>query len=76
MPTRQGEMSTQEVAEALGIRVQTVQQVIAAGKLKARKLGRQWLVDAQDVERYRSEHLGRKGWRVRREQEGQRSSSC
>lgn len=51
-------MITAEVAALLGVTAATVRQQIANGKLRARKVGRDWWVTPQDVERYRREHQG------------------
>jgi excisionase family DNA binding protein len=45
-----------EAAATLGVTPATLRQQIAAGKLKARKAGRDWHVTAREVERYRTEH--------------------
>ena len=49
-------MTLKEAAETLGVDPATLRQQIANGKLKARKVGRDWLVTAAQVERYRAEH--------------------
>jgi excisionase family DNA binding protein len=69
MPARSGELTTEEVAERLGLRVETVQNLIRLGRLPARKVGRQWMVAPRDVEAYRQQRLGRKGWAVRKGRE-------
>jgi len=46
-----------EAAAILGVTPATLRQQIAAGKLKARKIGRDWHVTPREVERYRTEHL-------------------
>lgn len=51
-------MTTQEAAEALGLVVGTLRVQIAKGKLRARKVGRDWYIAPAEVERYRREHRG------------------
>lgn len=46
-------MTTRQAAEALGINDSRVRQVIRAGELPAEKAGRDWLINARDVERFR-----------------------
>ncbi len=45
-----------EAAALLGVTAATLRQQIANGKLKARKVGRDWHVTPREVERYRREH--------------------
>jgi excisionase family DNA binding protein len=45
-----------EAAALLGLEPATLRQQIANGRLKARKVGRDWTVTRREVERYRSEH--------------------
>lgn len=54
-------MTLTEAAAQLGVTPDTLRQQIAAGKLKARKAGRDWTVTPREVERYRVESLGRVG---------------
>lgn len=49
-------MTTTDVAKSLGLSQKTVQNQIAAGVLRATKVGRDWHVTAREVERYRVEH--------------------
>jgi excisionase family DNA binding protein len=49
-------MTLKEAAQRLGLTPDTLRQQIAAGKLRARKVGRDWTVTAQAVEKYRKEH--------------------
>jgi len=49
-------MTTTEAAAILGITPHTLRQQIAKGKLKARKVGRDYQIRPSDVERYRKEH--------------------
>jgi len=45
-----------QAAAALGVSVSTLRTQIKLGVLKARKLGRDWIVEPREVERYRTEH--------------------
>ncbi len=49
-------MTLREAASALGVTPDTLRQQIAAGKLRARKIGRDWHVGPAEVERYRKDH--------------------
>jgi excisionase family DNA binding protein len=49
-------MTLKEAAERLGLTPDTLRQQIAAGKLRARKVGRDWTVQPKEVEKYRKEH--------------------
>jgi len=44
-----------QAAERLGVTPDTLRQQIANGRLKARKIGRDWTVSEREVERYRKE---------------------
>lgn len=44
-----GEMTTQEAAEMLRMTPRRVSQLLTAGALKGRKVGRSWLVDRESV---------------------------
>ena len=48
-------MTLTEAAALLGVVPATLRQQIANGKLKARKVGRDWHVTPREVERYRRE---------------------
>ena len=50
-------------ADSLGVAPSTLRHQIRNGKLRARKVGRDWLVTPSEVERYRAESLGRDGGR-------------
>lgn len=54
-------MTTQQVAAALGITRPGVLKAIGRGQLMAQRFGRDWIVNEQDVERYRAAHLGKRG---------------
>jgi excisionase family DNA binding protein len=45
-----------EAATILGVTAATLRQQIANGKLRARKVGRDWSVTKREVERYRTEN--------------------
>ena len=49
-------MTLPEAAESLGLAPSTLRHQIRNGKLKARKLSRDWYVTADEVERYRREN--------------------
>lgn len=49
-------MTLKEAAAELGLTPDTLRQQIHVGKLKARKVGRDWHVTPKEVERYRREH--------------------
>lgn len=49
-------MTLSEAAALLGVTSATLRQQIAKGKLRARKIGRDWTVTAHEVERYRLEN--------------------
>jgi len=48
-------MTLTEAAALLGVTAATLRQQIAHGKLRARKVGRDWTVTRREVERYRQE---------------------
>ena len=45
-----------EAAERLGVTAATLRQQIANGRLKGRKVGRDWTVSEREVERYAREN--------------------
>jgi excisionase family DNA binding protein len=49
-------VTLKEAAAQLGVDPATLRQAIARGSLKARKLGRDWIVEPREVERYAKEH--------------------
>lgn len=53
-------MTTAEAAAALGITPHTLRVQIANGKLRARKVGRDYHVTSAEVERYRAASLGKR----------------
>ena len=44
-----------EAAARLGVTAATLRQQVANGRLRARKMGRDWTVSEREVERYRRE---------------------
>lgn len=46
-----------EAAKLLGLSPQTLRLQARIGKLRAVKVGREWLVRAEEVDRYRRENL-------------------
>ena len=48
------ELTTPQAAERLGVTVDWINKLIRAGILSARKLGRDWLVDAESVANYQA----------------------
>lgn len=49
-------MTLPEAAALLGVTAATLRQQIANGKLRAKKIGRDWTVTPREVERYRQEN--------------------
>ena len=49
-------MTLKEAAAALGVTPDNLRGAICRGTLKAKKLGRDWIVTPREVERYRAEH--------------------
>lgn len=50
-------LSTTEAARSLGLSAATLRQQIKNGRLAARKVSRDWYIEAVEVERYRRESL-------------------
>ncbi len=50
-----------EAADQLGLAASTLRHQVQAGRLRARLVGKTYVVTAGDVERYRREHLGKPG---------------
>lgn len=53
-------MTLRSASERLGITPDTLRAQIRRGRLRAKKLGRDWLVERAEVDRYRRESLGRR----------------
>ena len=49
-------LTTSQAAVVLGIRYETVRQQIRAGRIKAVKMGRDWFIEQEELDRYRREH--------------------
>lgn len=49
-------MTLKEAADSLGTTPDNLRQAIARGSLKAKKLGRDWIVTPAEVEKYRQQH--------------------
>jgi excisionase family DNA binding protein len=54
-------LSLQEAASRLGVSPITLSKQAKKGVLRATMIGRSYAVTASEVERYRAEHLGRRG---------------
>jgi excisionase family DNA binding protein len=52
-----------EAAATLGVQPATLRQQIANGRLRAKKMGRDWQVTKREVQRYRLEVAGKPGRR-------------
>lgn len=52
-------ISTAEAAKRLGVTQSRVQKMIAAKRLKAIKIGREWLIDPKDLEPLKDRKVGR-----------------
>jgi len=54
-------LTLREAAAKLGITADTLRAQIRKGRLRATKLGRDWVVEADEVARYERTSLGRHG---------------
>jgi excisionase family DNA binding protein len=50
-----------EAADELGLAASTLRHQVQAGRLRARLVGKTYVVSPREVERYRREHLGKLG---------------
>jgi excisionase family DNA binding protein len=50
-----------EAADQLGVAATTLRHQVQAGRLRARLVGKTYVVTPAEVERYRREHLGKPG---------------
>ena len=50
-----------EAADQLGLAASTLRHQVQAGRLRARLVGKTYVVTAGELERYRREHLGKPG---------------
>lgn len=46
-------MTTQEVADELGLTQRKVRELIHSGKLPAKKMGRDWVIKASELDKFR-----------------------
>lgn len=53
-------MTVIEAAESLGVTPSTIRNQITNGKLRAKKVGRDWHITPAEVERYRRDHRGQR----------------
>ncbi|MHB8397814.1 MAG: helix-turn-helix domain-containing protein [Candidatus Limnocylindrales bacterium] len=58
-----GSLTLPEAATILGLSPATLRSQIRYGRLRARKLGRDWIVTRSEIERYRTASLGHPGRR-------------
>ena len=58
-----GSLTLPAAASILGLSPATLRSQIRYGRLRARKLGRDWIVSRAEIERYRAVTLGRPGRR-------------
>lgn len=54
-------LTLSEAAEDLGLAATTLRHQVHAGRLRARLVGKTYVVSPREVERYRREHLGKPG---------------
>lgn len=59
------ELTLPEMAAALGLSPHTIRAQLRAGRITARRVGRDYVVTTAEVARYRAESLGRPGRPVR-----------
>jgi excisionase family DNA binding protein len=52
-------LTTKQAAAALGVSLRRVQALINAGRLKAERVGRDWLIPARALEQVRERKPGR-----------------
>ena len=52
-------ISTADAAKRLGVTQSRVQKMIAAKRLKAIKVGREWLIDPKDLDAVKDRKVGR-----------------
>lgn len=60
------QLTTDEVAQSLGVSRIAVQQAVRRGTLKAVKRSGVWFITSKEVERYRFQNLGKVGKRKKR----------
>ena len=54
-----------QAAEQLGLAPSTLRRQVHNGAIKATLIGKTWTVSPREVERYRAEHLGKRGRRAK-----------
>ena len=65
-------ISTAEAAKRLNVTVSRVRKMIVAKRLKAIKVGREWLIDPKDLDAVKDRKVGRPR-KARKNTRGQRS---
>jgi len=58
------ELTTEQVAERLGVTPRRVRALITAGRLKAKKIGRDYLIDSRDLAKFTPLPPGRPAGKV------------
>jgi excisionase family DNA binding protein len=61
MDERSRPIGLSEAAQLLGVSHATLRAQVHRGRLRAVKVGRDWLVDRQEIDRYRREVQGQRG---------------
>lgn len=54
-------LSLAQAADRLGVAPVTLRVAVGRGRFNARKIGKTWVTTDDEVERYRQDHLGRRG---------------
>ena len=62
-----GYYTTAEAAQKLGLSQTAMQNAVRRGALRAEKIARRILIPAAEVERYRNEVQGTRGWEKRKQ---------
>ncbi len=55
-------LTLQQASERIGVSHETLQKQVKRGVLRAELLGRQWVVTANELQRYAREHKGKPGF--------------
>jgi len=66
----EGYHTTTEAAGLLGLRAPTVRDAVRRGRLAVERVGGRNLVPTAEIERYRAEVLGTRGWEGRKADDG------
>lgn len=61
-----GVVSTRQAAEVTGLHVETIREYLRAGRIKATRIGRTYVIDERDLRRFMA--IPRKSGRPRKEQ--------